>query len=150
MKLLLVASNGGHLTQLIALRSWWEDHDRVWVTAEKPDAISLLEDERVVWSNHPTTRHVPNMVRNFRLAHRLISDYEPDVFGSAEAGAPAPRKLGKNPQLSAESFLDVDADVSDDLPPAPDPDLCGSQDSVCQRTDAGPYDAEAARKSSDG
>ena len=107
MKLLLVASNGGHLTQLIALRSWWEDHDRVWVTAEKPDAISLLEDERVVWSNHPTTRHVPNMVRNFRLAHRLISDYEPDAVISTGAGVAPPFFLAAKMGGVATIFLEV-------------------------------------------
>lgn len=107
MKLLLVASNGGHLTQLIALRSWWEDHDRVWVTAEKPDAISLLEDERAVWSNHPTTRHVPNMVRNFRLAHRLISDYEPDAVISTGAGVAPPFFLAAKMRGVATIFLEV-------------------------------------------
>lgn len=107
MKLLLVASNGGHLTQLLALRSWWEEHERVWVTAEKPDSISLLADERVVWSNHPTTRHLPNMARNFRLANRLITDYGPDAIVSTGAGVAPPFFLAAKARGVSTIFLEV-------------------------------------------
>ena len=33
----LVCSTGGHLTQLYALRRWWQDKKRVWVTFDKED-----------------------------------------------------------------------------------------------------------------
>ena len=41
----IVASSGGHLAQLHCLDAWWARHERVWVTFDKPDAVSLLKDE---------------------------------------------------------------------------------------------------------
>jgi beta-1,4-N-acetylglucosaminyltransferase len=107
MKLLLVASNGGHLTQLLALRSWWEEHDRVWVTAKMTDAESVLKDERVVWSNHPTTRNVANLGRNFRLAHRVIRDYQPDAVVSTGAGVAPPFFAAAKMRGVSTIFLEV-------------------------------------------
>ncbi len=107
MKLLLVASNGGHLTQLLALRSWWEEHERVWVTAEKPDSKSLLQDERVIWSNHPTTRNLPNTLRNLKLAHRVIGTYKPDVVLSTGAGVAPPFFLVAKLRRVPTAFLEV-------------------------------------------
>jgi UDP-N-acetylglucosamine:LPS N-acetylglucosamine transferase len=90
MRLLLVCSSGGHLAQLHRLRPWWSGHDRLWVTFATPDARSLLEDEEVVWAYHPTTRNVPNAVRNLGLAWRLLRRYRPDVVVSDGAGVAVP------------------------------------------------------------
>lgn len=70
--LLLVGSSGGHLAQLLALRSWYERWQRCWVTFDTPDALSLLADEEVVTAHHPTTRNVRNLVRNTVLAVRVL------------------------------------------------------------------------------
>ena len=56
--MLLVCSSGGHLAQLMRLRSWWEGHERTWACFPLPDAEALLADEEVVWVHHPTTRHL--------------------------------------------------------------------------------------------
>jgi UDP-N-acetylglucosamine:LPS N-acetylglucosamine transferase len=90
MKIAFVCSSGGHLFQLYRLREWWEKHDRIWVTFELPDAVSLLADEQVAWAHHPTTRNVPNLVRNLRLAVRVLRDYRPDVVVSSGAGVAFP------------------------------------------------------------
>ena len=42
MRVLLVCSSGGHLTQLYQLRPWWERHERTWVTFDHPHSTSLL------------------------------------------------------------------------------------------------------------
>jgi UDP-N-acetylglucosamine:LPS N-acetylglucosamine transferase len=81
-----VCSSGGHLAQLYRLRSWWEDHTRVWVTFDTPDAVGLLAGERVEWAHHPTTRNVPNLLRNLHLAWRLLRRERPDVVVSDGAG----------------------------------------------------------------
>ncbi|NIL43506.1 UDP-N-acetylglucosamine--LPS N-acetylglucosamine transferase [Salinispora arenicola] len=70
--LLLVGSSGGHLAQLLALRSWYERWHRCWVTFDTPDALSLLADEEVVTAHHPTTRNVRNLLRNAVLAVRVL------------------------------------------------------------------------------
>ena len=90
MRVLLVCSSGGHLIQLHNLKPWWERHDRLWVTFEKLDGKSLLAGERVAWAHHPTTRNLPNLVRNLALAWRLLRSYRPDVVVSSGAGVAFP------------------------------------------------------------
>jgi UDP-N-acetylglucosamine:LPS N-acetylglucosamine transferase len=87
---LLVGSSGGHLAQLLALRPWWDDRDRAWVTFRTPDATSQLAGERVTWAHHPTTRTVPNLVRNTRLAFQLLRKAKPSVIVSTGAGVAVP------------------------------------------------------------
>jgi Oligosaccharide biosynthesis protein Alg14 like len=91
MHVLLVTSNGGHLDQLARLRPWWSQHERTWVTFDTPDARSVLQDEPdVVHAWHPTTRNVPNALRNLRLAWRVLRAVRPDVVVSTGAGVAVP------------------------------------------------------------
>lgn len=87
---LLVGSSGGHLAQLLALRSWWGDRERAWVTFPTPDARSQLAGERVTWAHHPTTRNIPNLIRNTGLAFRLLWEHKPSVVLSTGAGVAVP------------------------------------------------------------
>jgi UDP-N-acetylglucosamine:LPS N-acetylglucosamine transferase len=88
--LLLVGSSGGHLAQLLALRSWWGDRDRAWVTFPTADAKSQLSGERVTWAYYPTTRNGPNLVRNLGVAFRLLRKDRPSVVLSTGAGVAVP------------------------------------------------------------
>lgn len=90
LEVLLVGSSGGHLAQLIALRPWWERHRRTWVTFDTPDAVSQLSEERAVWAYHPTTRNLPNLLRNTLLALRVIRSERPDLVVSTGAGVAFP------------------------------------------------------------
>jgi UDP-N-acetylglucosamine:LPS N-acetylglucosamine transferase len=90
MRVLLVSSSGGHLLLLHALRPWWSGHERSWVTFRKTDAESLLAGERVAWAHHPTQRNVPNLLRNLRLAWRLLREERPDLVVSTGAGVAVP------------------------------------------------------------
>ncbi|GII93517.1 PssD/Cps14F family polysaccharide biosynthesis glycosyltransferase [Sinosporangium siamense] len=90
MKVLFVCSGGGHLGQLYRLRSWWQGEDRHWVTFKQTDALSLLAEEKVTWAYHPTTRNIPNLLRNLFLAVRLLPTYRPDVIVSTGAGVAYP------------------------------------------------------------
>ena len=90
MKAMLVCSSGGHLLQLHQLKQWWERYERLWVTFEKPDAVSLLREEQVAWAHHPTTRNVRNLLRNFFLAWRLLRRHRPDVVVSTGAAVAFP------------------------------------------------------------
>ncbi|WP_225993711.1 PssD/Cps14F family polysaccharide biosynthesis glycosyltransferase [Actinomadura rudentiformis] len=89
-KALLVCSAGGHLTQLHRLQPWWSAYERMWVTFDKADASSLLADEQVTWAFHPTTRNIPNLLRNLWLAVRLLPRFRPDVIVSTGAGVAFP------------------------------------------------------------
>ncbi len=90
MKVMLVASAGGHLAQLLWLEPWWRAHDRVWVTFDQPHARASLEGERVVWAHHPTNRSVGALARNLRLAHKSLARERPDVVVSTGAGVGVP------------------------------------------------------------
>ncbi|MBM4389770.1 MAG: UDP-N-acetylglucosamine--LPS N-acetylglucosamine transferase [Deltaproteobacteria bacterium] len=86
----IVCSSGGHLAQLHCLDAWWSRHDRFWVTFDKPDAVSLLAGERVVWGHHPTNRSLKNLARNTVLALKTLARERPDVLVSNGAGIAVP------------------------------------------------------------
>lgn len=90
MRILIVCSSGGHLTQALALRGWWERHERSWVTLPTEDARSRLADETVVEAYYPTVRNLRNLVRNFALARRVLRDMRPDLVFSTGAAAAVP------------------------------------------------------------
>lgn len=87
---LFVGSSGGHLAQLLALRAWWEDHERVWVTFPTADAVSALEGEDFIKAYYPTTRSVKNLVLNGLLAVRVLLRRRPSVIVTTGAGAALP------------------------------------------------------------
>lgn len=87
---LMVCSSGGHLAQLLDLGRLWDRSRRSWVTFDTTDALSQLEGEDVVWAHHPTTRNLPNLVRNFGLAVREVRRRRPDVVVSTGAAVALP------------------------------------------------------------
>lgn len=87
---LFVCSSGGHLAQLLSLRPWWGERDRTWVTFATPDAVSLLDGERVFWAHRPTTRNVGNLLRNALLSVRVFRHARPGVVVSTGAGVAFP------------------------------------------------------------
>lgn len=89
-RVLLVGSSGGHLAQLVALRPWWSGRDRRWVTFDTPDARSALVGEDVTWASFPTTRNLPNLLRNTVQAVRVMRHQRPDVVVSTGAGVALP------------------------------------------------------------
>lgn len=90
MKILFVTSGGGHLAQLLPLRSWWANHAREWVTFHQPEVENALAGEPVTWCFFPTTRHIPNAVRNLFLSWPTLRRFRPDVLVSAGAGVSVP------------------------------------------------------------
>jgi len=90
IKILMVCSAGGHLDQLLQLRTWWQNHDRSWVTFDLPDARSKLAGETLIPAHHPTTRNLLNLARNTPLALRVIRRFKPDVVISNGAGVAVP------------------------------------------------------------
>ncbi len=89
-RVLFVSSAGGHLSQLLQLEPWWRHHDRRWVTFDLPDAHSKLKGEHLIPAHYPTTRNIPNTLRNMVLAHKVLSDWRPDVVISNGAGVAVP------------------------------------------------------------
>ena len=91
MRILLIASSGGHIYEMLCLRAFWESKERYWVSFATPDAQYLLKDEAEVhWAAHPTVRNVPNLLRNLVLASRLLVKERPDMILTTGSGVAAP------------------------------------------------------------
>lgn len=89
-RLVIVCSSGGHLLQMLELHDAWEPFSRVWVTFDKTDTRSLLSGERVIHAHGPTNRNVTNLMRNLRLAERVIRQERPSAILTTGAGVAVP------------------------------------------------------------
>jgi UDP-N-acetylglucosamine:LPS N-acetylglucosamine transferase len=89
-RVLIVASPGGHLLQMLALEPAWCDMDRTWVTLRSTDVEYLLREESVVYGHGPTPRNIGNFFRNLRLASRVLREQDPSVVVSTGAGLALP------------------------------------------------------------
>ena len=87
---LLVSTQGGHLAQFLALRDWWGPRDHMWVCPDTPDVQDRLAGERVIRSHSPTTRNVPNLLRNVGLAVEVLRRERPSLVVSVGAGVAVP------------------------------------------------------------
>lgn len=107
MKVMLIASTGGHLSQLVQLRPWWERHERHWVTFDKGDARASLAGEKTTWAYHPTTRNLKNAIRNFFLAIKVLISDRPDLIVSTGAGLAVPFFLVARILRIRTAFIEV-------------------------------------------
>ena len=87
---LLVASSGGHLLQLVQLKDEWPRGERAWVTFPTADAHSLLAGEQVWFAHHPTNRSIRNLLRNMLLAVSLVRKHRPRAIVTTGAGVAVP------------------------------------------------------------
>lgn len=89
-ELLLVCSPGGHLLELLSLRSAWKPFSRAWVTLDSDDTRSLLRSERVFFARGPTERNALNFLLNLVIAWRVIGELRPAVVVSTGAAIAVP------------------------------------------------------------
>lgn len=98
--------------QMLELENAWRPFNRVWITFDKPDARSLLVDERVVFAHGPTNRNVPNLLRNIRLAARVLHLTRPSAVLTTGAGVAVPfawiARLRGVPVAYVESFTRIE------------------------------------------
>ena len=90
MKVCLVGSSGGHLTHLYLLKPFWENKERFWVTFDKEDARSILENEMFYPCYYPTNRNLKNLIKNTILAFNILRKERPDVIISSGAAVAVP------------------------------------------------------------
>ncbi len=90
IELLLVAQNGGHLAELMALEHAWRPYSRIWVTLRAADTVAMLRGEKVVFAYGPTPRNVTNLLRNLVLAWSLLRRIRPQVVLTTGAGVAVP------------------------------------------------------------
>ena len=87
---LLVAEPGGHLLEMWAMRTVVPRERRAWATVDSPDVRSLLRDEDVRLGRGPTCRSLPNLLRNFAVAVRIIRARRPRVILCTGSGITVP------------------------------------------------------------
>lgn len=90
LKVCLVGSSGGHLTHLYMLKPFWENKQRFWVTFDKEDAKSLLEDEKMYSCYYPTNRSIKALIKNTILAWKVLKVEKPDLIISSGAAVAVP------------------------------------------------------------
>ena len=90
LKVCLVGSSGGHLTHLYMLKPFWKDKNRFWVTFDKEDANSLLENEKIYHCYFPTNRNIKNLIKNTILAIKVLKKEKPDLIVSSGAAVAVP------------------------------------------------------------
>ncbi|MDY4971308.1 MAG: PssD/Cps14F family polysaccharide biosynthesis glycosyltransferase [Lachnospiraceae bacterium] len=90
LKICLVGSSGGHLTHLYMLKPFWEKHDRFFVTFDKEDARSLLQDEKMIPCYFPTNRSLKALIINTKLAWKVLRREKPDLIISSGAAVAVP------------------------------------------------------------
>jgi UDP-N-acetylglucosamine:LPS N-acetylglucosamine transferase len=88
--ILLVASSGGHLLQLLSLRETWEGRAHVWVSNDKQDARSLLAAECAHFLEGPYSRSLRSLLGNLVLAIRLVVRERPSVVMTTGADIAVP------------------------------------------------------------
>ncbi len=110
---LMVCSSGGHLAQLLTLDEWSAAYRTRWVTFGTTDARSALAGRDVVECHHPTTRNLPNLVRNTWLAWRVLRRERPAVVVSSGAAVAVPffllARLLRVPTVYVEVFDRIDS-----------------------------------------
>ena len=90
MKILLISSTGGHFNAIQKLYSFWGKHECCWVTFKTASTELTLDGENVYWAYSPTNRNLPNLVRNFLLALKVIYQERPQLVLSTGAGVAVP------------------------------------------------------------
>lgn len=90
LKVCLVGSSGGHLTHLYMLKPFWKNKNRFWVTFDKEDAKSLLENEKVYPCYYPTNRSIKALIRNLKVAYKVLKKEKPDLIISSGAAVAVP------------------------------------------------------------
>ncbi|KRM02790.1 UDP-N-acetylglucosamine--LPS N-acetylglucosamine transferase [Limosilactobacillus gastricus] len=90
MKVCLVGSSGGHLTHLYMLKPFWQDKDRFWMTFNKADARSKLQNEKMYGCYYPTNRSLKALIKNTILAFKVLRKEKSDVIISSGAAVAVP------------------------------------------------------------
>lgn len=90
IKICLVSSSGGHLTHLYMLKPFWKDKEHFWVTFNKGDANSLLEGEKMYPCYFPTNRSIKALIKNTRIAWKVLRKEKPNLIISTGAAIAVP------------------------------------------------------------
>ena len=72
------------------LKPFWENKERFWVTFDKEDARSLLDKERMYPCYYPTNRSLKALIKNTKIAWKVLRKERPDLIISSGAAVAVP------------------------------------------------------------
>ena len=75
---------------LYMLKPFLCDKDRFWVTFDKEDARSLLEGEKMYSCYYPTNRSLKALIKNTKIACKVLQKEKPDLIISSGAAVAVP------------------------------------------------------------
>ena len=78
------------MSQLYMLKPFWESKEHFWVTFDKEDARSLLENETLYPCYYPTNRSLKALIINTRIAWKVLRKEKPDLIISSGAAVAVP------------------------------------------------------------
>ncbi len=84
-KIALVASSGGHLSQLLKLQEAWQGHDTFFIVTSDVVKKKLGADKRVYVSGECNRQHIGRVVKVFLRCLQAIRRERPDVVLSTGA-----------------------------------------------------------------
>lgn len=90
VKIGLITSKGGHLFQLMKLKSYWQRHNRFWVVDRGMDTDYFLKNEKKYFGYFPDSRNAFNALFNVILALKILKRERPDILLSDGAGIAVP------------------------------------------------------------
>ncbi|MDO8538445.1 MAG: PssD/Cps14F family polysaccharide biosynthesis glycosyltransferase [archaeon] len=84
MKICLACSAGGHLSEILNLKSFYSKHAHYFVTFEREDSKSLGKEEKVLFIERPA-RNPFAFIKNFFQSWKILSREQPDLIISTGA-----------------------------------------------------------------
>lgn len=78
------------MAHLYMLKPFWANKERFWVTFDKEDSRSLLKGENVYPCYFPTNRSLKALVKNTKLAWKVLIKEKPDLIISSGAAVAVP------------------------------------------------------------
>lgn len=90
MKIAIITSKGGHLFQIIQLKSIFKNYKTIWITEKSPDSEYFLKKEKVYFAYFPDSRSIVNFFKNLFLAFKILKKEEPKLLISSGAAVAVP------------------------------------------------------------
>lgn len=107
MKICMICSSGGHLIELLSLKSSFEEYNRFWVTFRSPITKATLKKKKFYLVTNPR-RNILKFILLFFESLRLFMKEKPDVIITTGAGVAIPfcsiAKLFGKKLIYIESF----------------------------------------------
>ncbi|MDO8428074.1 MAG: PssD/Cps14F family polysaccharide biosynthesis glycosyltransferase [Candidatus Diapherotrites archaeon] len=110
MKICLAASAGGHLTELVQLRTAWEKENHFYISDSRPNAIELSQTKKIYFVTVPR-RNFLKLIWNFFQSLKIFLKEKPDIIISTGADVAVPicwiAKLFGKKLIFIESFCRI-------------------------------------------